>query len=337
MFLKNLFKKEKEYKKMNNKSLYEEALEKCKNNEEMWIKIKGYDNYELSNLGNARKLNADGTYKEIGYYDKFENRMKIQLTGENAKMKSTTLASLMGETFEIPNPKNRKQIMPNDGNTMNCRLDNLRYRHNKDREEMSKLEYSDKDRIDNELINKQIKQQQDNEKEIWKWIVGYERWYEVSNKGNVRKINDDGSKRLLKACDVRPNYTRGRIVSLVKAGESQKVYQIRYLVAEAFNLKPIDDNKTLYHIDGNINNDCLSNLTYDIKETEKYIEEQRKIKEEQERLEREKQEQENHKEELKNYIEENKEFLQEAKERNSEVTIKDIYNKLCEILEVLKK
>jgi len=336
MFLKNLFKKEKEYKEMNNKSLYEEALEKCKNNEEMWAKIKGYENYELSNLGNARKRLKDGTYKKIGYYDKFENRMKIQLTNEKTeKTISTTLAKLMGETFEIPNPKNRKQIMPNDGDTMNCRLDNLRYRHNKDKDEM--FEYSDKDRIDNELINKQIKQQQDNDKEIWKWVVGYERWYEVSNKGNVRKINDDGTKKLLKASDVRPNYTRGRIVNLTKAGENQKTRQICMLVAEAFNLKPTDDNKTLYHIDGNINNDCLSNLTYDIKETEKYIEEQRKIKEEQERLEREKQEQENHKEELKNYLEENKEFLKEAKERNSEVTIKDVYDKLCEILEVLKK
>lgn len=309
----------------NQKSLYEEALEKCKNNEEMWVKIKGFENYELSNLGNARKVNKDGTYSNIGYLDKTENRIKIQLVDKNKKIKMTTLSSLMGKTFEIPNPKNRKQIMPNDGDTLNCRLDNLKYRHNKDREEKLEVEYSDKDRIDKELLNKKPEPLN---KEIWKDVIGYERWYEVSSLGNVRRLEKDGASKILKPTERKG----GKVVSLKTTGD-YKQFVVSHLVAEAFNIKPTEDNsRIIYHIDVDINNDCYSNLTYDRKETEAYIEEQRKLKEEQERLEKE-----NQKEELKNYFEENKVFLKEAKERNSEVTIKDVYNKLCEILEVLKK
>ena len=75
----------------------------------------------------------------------------------------------------------------------------------------------------------------------------------------------------------------------------QKVFQICRLVADAFNIQNPNKSKTLYHIDGNVNNDNLTNLTFDEKETEKYIEEQRKIKEEQEKLEREKQQENNKK------------------------------------------
>ena len=47
MWFKDLFKennKEKRNEEMNKKSLYEEALEKCKNNEEMWVGVKEYLN-----------------------------------------------------------------------------------------------------------------------------------------------------------------------------------------------------------------------------------------------------------------------------------------------------
>ena len=184
-------------------------------------------------------------------------------------------------------------------------------------------EYSDKERIDNELA-KPVEV-----KEIWKDVVGYERWYEVSDKGNIRKINDDGSRKILKA---KPS-SKGKTVGLRKV-DKVKTYQVSHLVAEAFKVKPTSTNKSnVYHIDGDINNDCLSNLTYNKKETEAYKQEQERIKEEQARLE---QEEENHKSELLDYIENNKEFLQQAKEINNEVTLGDIYNKLNEILEVLK-
>lgn len=196
------------------------------------------------------------------------------------------------------------------------------FKENKKEEECIKMEkeYSDKERIDNELARPV------EVKEIWKDVIGYERWYEVSDKGNVRKINDDGSRKVLKA---KPN-SKGKTVGLRKV-DKVKTYQVSHLVAEAFKVKPTSTNKSIvYHIDGDVNNDCLSNLTYNKKETELY-------KQEQEKLLREEQQEESHKNELLDYIENNKEFLQQAKEINNEVTLGDIYNKLNEILEVLKR
>ena len=185
-------------------------------------------------------------------------------------------------------------------------------------EEMN--EYNDKNRIDYEQSNKKKET-----KEIWKDVVGYERWYEVSNLGNVRKINRDGTTKILKA---KPN-AKGRTVGLRKVG-SVKTYQVSHLVAEAFKVPTTDKNKNnVYHIDGDANNDCLSNLTYDKKETDKYKEEHKDdmlelVAKNEER-----------KEELFNYIENNRVFLQQAK-ANKEVSLKEINDTLNKILDLLK-
>lgn len=331
---KELKKEYKEQQEENKKSLYEEALEKCKNNEEMWVKIKDYEDYELSNLGNCRRKKKDGTYKSVGYYDKTEDRIKLQLHNENG-IKATTLASMMSKVFEIPNPKNRKMVVCIDGNTMNCRLDNLICCHNKEFKRDNKKneindEYNDKDKIDKELAKH--KMSYNTETEIWKDVVGYERWYEVSNLGNVRRIERDGTTTLLKATfNDRP-----RGVGLRTTGKTT-TYNVMKLVCQAFNIKPTKDNdKFIYHIDGDISNDRASNLTYDITLTEEYIKEQERLKAEQEEQERLEQEKNNQKQELFEYIENNKEFLNQTKEMNKEITLKDIYDKLNELIEVIK-
>ena len=169
----------------------------------------------------------------------------------------------------------------------------------------SKIEYNDKDRIDYELEN--AKPTNTKTDEIWKDVIGYERWYEVSNYGNVRKINRDGTTKVLKAKD----NVKGRTVGLRKVNEL-KTFSVSHLVANAFKLKTTEKNKKrVYHIDGNVNNDCLSNLTYDFRETETYIKE--------------------HEEEIK----ENK--LQIVKETTKEITLEDIYDKLNELIDVIKR
>ena len=333
MWLKDIFKKEKEkeYIEMKQKTLYEEALEKCKNNEEIWVEVKDYPKYEVSNLGNCRNKK---TKLMIGYKDNTENTMKVQLQNEKG-MKRTTMANIVAKNFELPNPYNLHYAKSLDGNKYNCRLDNLSWTTNiKRRDEMlfdEEVEYSDKDRIDNELANKKIEVNET--PEVWRDVVNYERWYEVSNKGNVRRIEVDGSRTLLKA-----TYKdgRARAVGLRMTGP-MRTYTIMKLVAQAFDIKPTKDNdRIIYHIDGDLSNDYASNLTYDITQTEEYIKEQERIKEEQIRLAQEKIEKDSHKEELVKYIEENKEFLKQAKEIKKEITINDVYDKLCEILEVLK-
>ena len=66
-------------------------------------------------------------------------------------------------------------------------------------------------------------------KEIWKEIIGYETFYEVSNLGNVRRIGN--SKPL------NPNKNK---VLLSKFGR-QKAFNVAKLVAKAFVKNP--DNK----------------------------------------------------------------------------------------------
>lgn len=334
MWFKDLFKenkKEKEYIEMNKKSLYEEALEKCKNNEEMWVGVKDYPKYEVSNLGNCRNKK---TKLIVGYKDNTEKTMKVQLQN-GKKVKRTTMANIVAKNFEVPNPHNLHYAKNIDGNKFNCRLDNLSWSTNlKKRDEKilkQEIEYNDKDRIDFE--NSKI-EKVDNE--IWKDVIGYERWYEVSNQGNVRRIERDGSTTLLKA-----TYKEGRARSVgLRTTGSARVYSIKVLVAQAFNIKPTENNdRIIYNIDGDLSNDCASNLTYDYKETEEYKQEQeRLLKEKQAELDvMTNQEQESHKLELFNYIESNKDFLKQAKEMNKQITLEDIYNKLDEILEVLKK
>lgn len=184
----------------------------------------------------------------------------------------------------------------------------------KNKKEINDMEYSDKERIDNEIAKNKLES-----KEVWRDVVNYERWYEVSDKGNVRKVNRDGSTKLLKA---KPN-AKGKTVGLRKLDEV-RTHQISHLVADAFGVKPTSTNKNcIYHIDGDVNNDTLSNLTYDKKETEKYIKEHKVIKDLRE----------NNKQDLINYVENNKVFLQQAKEKiNSEVTLKDINDTLEEML-----
>lgn len=333
MWLKDIFKKEKEkeYIEMKQKTLYEEALEKCKNNEEIWVEVKDYPKYEVSNLGNCRNKK---TKLMIGYKDNTENTMKVQLQNEKG-MKRTTIANIVAKNFELPNPYNLRYAKSLDGDKYNCRLDNLSWTTNlKKRDEMlfdEEAEYSDKDRIDNELANKKIEVNES--PEVWRDVVNYERWYEVSNKGNVRRIEVDGSRTLLKA-----TYKEGRAraVGLRMTGPTRTI-TIMKLVAQAFNIKPTKDNdRNIYHINGDMGDDRSCNLTYDITQTDEYIKEQEKIKEEQIRLAQEKIEKEAHKKEQENYINENKDFLLQAREMNKEVSLKDIYDKLCEILEALK-
>lgn len=304
-------------------NLYKEALEKCKNNEEMWIDVKDFPKYEVSNLGQCRNKK---TKLIVGYKDNTEKTIKVQLQNENG-IKRTTMANIVAKSFEVPNPHNLHYAKSIDGNKYNCRLDNLSWTTNiKELDEKllkQEVEYSDKDRIDKELANKKIEVNES--PEVWRDVVNYERWYEVSNKGNVRRIEIDGSKTLLKA-----TYKEGRprAVGLKMTGPI-KTYTIKLLVARAFNIKPTKDNdKIIYNIDGDLSNDCSYNLTYDYTQTDAYIKEQEIIKAEQEK--------QNNKEELLNYIENNKEFLQQAKEMCKEITLKDIYDKLNELIEVIK-
>lgn len=103
--------------------------------------------------------------------------------------------------------------------------------------------------------------------EIWKSVLGFEGYYEVSNIGNVRscdryvKCSRGGNYRLWKGKVLRQTKasTRGYMqVHLSKKGVISAVY-VHRLVAESFLL---ERNETVNHIDGDKTNNKLENLEW---------------------------------------------------------------------------
>lgn len=93
---------------------------------EIWKSIVGYEGlYEVSSLGNFRKLLSDGSIKNLkttpnnwGYYT-------IGLR-KNGKVKQYRISRLIAEAF-IPNPDNKPYVDHIDTDKSNNRVDNLRW------------------------------------------------------------------------------------------------------------------------------------------------------------------------------------------------------------------
>jgi len=90
--------------------------------------------------------------------------------------------------------------------------------------------------------------------EIWKPVIGFDKYYEVSNNGNVRRISTP--QKTLKQHD-RNGYLR---VCLSKHHKSSWK-SVHRLVAEAFILN-LDNKPQVNHKDGNKYNNCVDNLEW---------------------------------------------------------------------------
>jgi hypothetical protein len=103
--------------------------------------------------------------------------------------------------------------------------------------------------------------------EIFKDIIGYEGYYQVSNLGNVKSLKRTAliggfgkrtvRERILKILNGGVGYQR---VHLCKDKNINKFFSHR-LVAIAFIPNP-ENKKTVNHIDGNPANNCVSNLEW---------------------------------------------------------------------------
>jgi hypothetical protein len=94
--------------------------------------------------------------------------------------------------------------------------------------------------------------------EVWRSVVGYEGFYEVSNFGRVRRA-DVQPPRVLK-----PGIMRGRGLRNVSlcVGAKPKSYAVHRLVALAFLGPPPSDRHQVAHNDGNASNNRLVNLRW---------------------------------------------------------------------------
>lgn len=103
--------------------------------------------------------------------------------------------------------------------------------------------------------------------EIWKPIVGYEGFYEVSNKGRVRSLKRKVSNghgfyikegRVLAMSKTTTGYWK---VELKKSGEKRRSMKVHRLVAFAFIPNP-ENKPNINHIDGNPLNNEVENLEW---------------------------------------------------------------------------
>ena len=74
------------------------------------------------------------------------------------------------------------------------------------------------------------------DEEIWKPVVGFEGWYDVSNRGRIRRLYNGGEDgwRILKP-SINQTGTGYYQVSLSKNGKVQRNTLVHIVVAEAFN------------------------------------------------------------------------------------------------------
>lgn len=106
----------------------------------------------------------------------------------------------------------------------------------------------------------------ENTNEIWKPVVGYENYYEVSNTGKVRgfdKIVNFGNRKRLIKCHILKgciNFHGYHVVSLSKNGKKTK-HTVHRLVAEAFIQNP-NNLPCINHKDEVKTNNHVSNLEW---------------------------------------------------------------------------
>ncbi len=98
------------------------------------------------------------------------------------------------------------------------------------------------------------------DRELWRWVVGYEGLYMVSSFGNVKRVGKaKGAKRdrVLKAS----SSSNGYLQVVLSKNCIQKVFRVHRLVASAF-LERIDGKTFVNHKDGNKQNNNVDNLEW---------------------------------------------------------------------------
>lgn len=95
--------------------------------EEEYRPISNFPNYEVSNLGNVRNKKRGNVLKPRVIVKKYGYKVyDVSITHTDGKQKHGRIHRLVAEAF-IPNPENLLEIDHIDQNSLNNRVDNLRW------------------------------------------------------------------------------------------------------------------------------------------------------------------------------------------------------------------
>ena len=219
---------------------------------EHWKTYPVYDNYEVSNLGNIRKIKK-GSRPVTIYTEHNKNTgtkyylISVQFKRDGKHRSSRKfLHKLVAETF-LPNPDNKRSVHHKNRDTFDNRVENLEWC---DRKNVFRVIAENKfQRISLESLNTEDE----------KWQIHPEFTdYAISNKGNIHNVTYD--KRPI----IRDEeYCRKKgVYKSVQVRKERKRYHklVHRLVAETFIPNP-DSKPTVNHIGSKYDN-CTENLEW---------------------------------------------------------------------------
>lgn len=102
--------------------------------------------------------------------------------------------------------------------------------------------------------------------EVWLPVKGFERYYEVSNLGNVKSVPRlvsvrGGGKRLVPSKILSPSFSSRYVNVMMWVEGKQIAAQVHRLVALAF-IENYEGKPQVNHIDGNKHNNIVTNLEW---------------------------------------------------------------------------
>ena len=181
-------------------------LKRMNNQQEQWRDIEGYEGrYQVSNMGRIRAMFP---YRGISAprilsvsVDKRRNRgHKYVLLKKDKKTTNCNVGQLVAKAF-VDGYQNGYEISYKDGNVLNICAENLEW--------------------------KPAEGIMDLEGEIWRDVVGYESFYQVSNLGRIKSLGNTGGDRHR---IMAPVFCHGYVGVVLKG----KHHRLHRLVARAF-------------------------------------------------------------------------------------------------------